>query len=88
VLPDGRSFNGAAELAGIVSKDDGFARCLTQKLYTYALGRAAQGTANHMDPGLLYRYATDFRAAGYPVASLVTAIVTGDTFTKRRGEAQ
>jgi hypothetical protein len=88
VLPDGRAFNGPFELANIVAKDDGFAECLTEKLYTYALGRAPQGTTNHMDPALLDRYAKDFRAAGYPVASLVTAIVTGDTFTKRRGEAQ
>jgi hypothetical protein len=88
VLPDGRAFNGPIELANIVAKDDGFASCLTEKLYTYALGRPPQGSANHMDAGLLYRYSKDFRAAGYPVASLVTAIVTGDTFTKRRGEAQ
>jgi hypothetical protein len=87
VLPDGRAFNGPTELAKIVAMDDGFARCMTQKLYTYALGRAPQNTAGHMDPALLYNYATAFRSGGYPVANLVTAIVTGDTFTKRRGEA-
>ncbi len=85
-LPDGRTFDGAVELEGIVAKDPGFATCVTQKLYTYALGRAPQGTANHMDPGLLQRDADAFRAAGYPMAQLVTAIVTGDTFIKRRGE--
>ena len=87
VLPDGRMFNGPFELANIVAKDNGFADCVTEKLYTYALGRGPQGTPNHMDPALLYQYAKDFRAGGYPVASLVTAIVTGDTITKRRGEA-
>jgi hypothetical protein len=40
-----------------------------------------------MDPGLLQRDANAFRSAGYPMAPLVTAIVTGDTFIKRRGEA-
>jgi hypothetical protein len=87
VLPDGRMFNGPVELANIVAKDDGYAKCVTQKLYTYALGRAPQSTPNHMDPALLYKYAGDFRTAGYPLASLVSAIVTGDTFTQRRGEA-
>jgi hypothetical protein len=85
-LPDGRMFDGATELEGIVAKDPGFATCVTQKLYTYALGRGPQETTNHMDPGLLQRYADSFRAAGYPMAELVTAIVTGDTFIKRRGE--
>jgi hypothetical protein len=87
VLPDGRMFNGPFELASVVAQDSGFASCVTQKMYTYALGRPPQNAAGHMDPALLYKYATDFRAGGYAVPSLVTAIVTGDTFTKRRGEA-
>ena len=86
MLPDGRTFNGAAQLEQIVAQDAGFARCVTQQLYTYALGRGPQDTANHMDPGLLQRDADAFRAAGYPMAALVTSIVTGDTFIKRRGE--
>ncbi|HTA19906.1 MAG TPA: DUF1592 domain-containing protein [Polyangia bacterium] len=86
-LPDGRSFNGAIELEGIVAKDPGFASCIAQKLYTYALGRAPQTTPNHMDPAILQTDSDAFRAAGYPMAKLVTDIVTGDTFTQRRGEA-
>jgi hypothetical protein len=86
-LPDGRTFDGATELEDIVAKDPAFATCVTQQLYTYALGRGPQATANHMDPGLLQRDADAFRSAGYPMAPLVTAIVTGDTFMKRRGEA-
>ncbi|MCX4240803.1 DUF1592 domain-containing protein [Paraliomyxa miuraensis] len=38
-LPDGRSFEGAAALAGLYAEDDTFTGCLTQKLFTYALGR-------------------------------------------------
>ena len=86
MLPDGRTFNGATQLEQIVAQDAGFARCVTQQLYIYALGRGPQNTANHMDPGLLQRDADAFRAAGYPMAALVTSIVTGDTFIKRRGE--
>jgi hypothetical protein len=85
-LPDGRMFDGPAELASLVVADPGFASCVTQKLYTYALGRGPQGTPNHMDPALLDGYATAFRTGGYPMAALVSSIVTGDTFIKRRGE--
>ncbi|HVU49968.1 MAG TPA: DUF1592 domain-containing protein, partial [Polyangia bacterium] len=87
MLPDGRTFDGPLALEQIVAKDPGFASCVAQKLYTYALGRAPQSTPGHMDPGLLARDADAFRAAGYPMAQLVTAIVTGDTFLSRRGEA-
>jgi hypothetical protein len=86
-LPDGRTFDGATELEEIVAKDPSFATCVAQKLYTYALGRGPETATNHMDPGLLARDADAFRAAGYPMAQLITAIVTGDTFTQRRGEA-
>jgi len=85
-LPDGRTFDGAAELANVIVKDPSFASCVTQQLYTYALGRGPQTSADHMDPALLKRDADAFRAAGYPMAALVTSIVTGDTFLKRRGE--
>jgi hypothetical protein len=85
-LPDGRMFSGADELAGLVAKDPGFATCITEKLYTYALGRAPEATPNHMDPALLYGYANAFRAGGYQFTDLIAAIVTGDTFIKRRGE--
>jgi hypothetical protein len=87
MLPDGRTFDGPLQLEQIVAQDPGFARCVATKLYTYALGRAPQTTPGHMDPGLLARDADAFRAAGYPMAQLVTAIVTGDTFLQRRGEA-
>jgi Protein of unknown function (DUF1592)/Protein of unknown function (DUF1588)/Protein of unknown function (DUF1587)/Protein of unknown function (DUF1595)/Protein of unknown function (DUF1585) len=85
-LPDGRTFNGAGELAGLVAKDPGFASCVTEKMYTYALGRGPETTPKHMDPALLYGYANAFRTGGYQFADLIAAIVTGDTFTKRRGE--
>jgi len=39
-LPDGREFNGAAELAGLYANDEAFVDCLTKKLFTYAVGRA------------------------------------------------
>jgi hypothetical protein len=39
-LPDGREFEGAAELASLYADSEVFVGCLTQKLFTYAVGRA------------------------------------------------
>jgi hypothetical protein len=42
-LPDGRSFNGPAELREILKADhDAFVECLAEKLMTYAIGRGIQ----------------------------------------------
>ena len=42
-LPDGKSFKGPAELKAILKgKKDLFARCLTEKMLTYALGRGLE----------------------------------------------
>lgn len=38
-LPDGRTFEGAGELAELYAEDETFTACLTQKLYSYSLGR-------------------------------------------------
>jgi hypothetical protein len=38
-LPDGREFNGAAELASLHADGEAFVGCLTKKLFTYAVGR-------------------------------------------------
>ena len=43
ILPDGRSFQGPAELKAILrDKKELFSRCLTEKLLTYALGRGLE----------------------------------------------
>ncbi len=38
-LPDGRSFDGALELVEVLREEEGFVRCLAEKLLVYALGR-------------------------------------------------
>jgi len=40
-LPDGRTFEGGAELASLYQDSDVFVRCLSRKLFTYAVGRPA-----------------------------------------------
>jgi hypothetical protein len=86
-LPDGSQFSGAKELAALIAEDERFPRCLTEKLYTYALGRAPdRRTKGHMDTATLAALADDF-SNGFDFPGLITGIVTSETFQKRRGEA-
>lgn len=41
-LPDGRSFAGVVELAGLLQEGDEYSSCATRKLMMYALGRSLQ----------------------------------------------
>ncbi|MBC8132245.1 MAG: DUF1592 domain-containing protein, partial [Deltaproteobacteria bacterium] len=86
-LPDGRTFNGRQGLANLVAADPNYARCLTQQLYTYALGRVPDTvTAGHMDPATMYGLANSFRTGGYKFKDLVAQIAASPTFLNRRGE--
>lgn len=79
-LPDGRSFNGPAQLVSILTVDkDAFAECISDKLLTYALGRgltpADQGTVRHI--------AAQLAANDYRFSSLVLGIVNSPQFLLR-----
>ena len=52
-LPDGAPFTGAAELAALLADDPRFVGCLTEKLFSYALGRqkAAKDSPFRVDIG-------------------------------------
>jgi mono/diheme cytochrome c family protein len=80
VLPDGRKFNGPAELRDILmSNKDGFVRCLTEKLLTYALGRGVDGA----DKCAVDKIVTETKAKQYRFSGLVDAIVNSDAFRLR-----
>jgi hypothetical protein len=85
-LPDGRMFNGSQQLATLVASDMNFGRCLAEQLYTYALGRAPDTAAGHMDPAVLYAITQSFSGSGYSFKELITQIATAPTFLNRRGE--
>jgi hypothetical protein len=79
-LPDGRTFNGPAQLVAILAVDkDAFAECISDKLLTYALGRgltpADQGTVRHI--------AAQLAANDYRFSSLVLGIVNSPQFLLR-----
>lgn len=85
VLPDGTQFNGPAELKKILlTKKDLFARCLTEKLMTYALGRGLE----YYDKRSVDRVVAQLAQGDYKFSVLVTEIVKSDPFRMRRGSGQ
>ncbi|MEY4576390.1 MAG: hypothetical protein RL701_1093 [Pseudomonadota bacterium] len=82
MLPNGGSFNGLIELAGILARDTRLQDCASEKLMTYALSRelvASDGV-----------YLAELRAA-WPqtdksLLSLLRLVVHSDPFQQRRGE--
>lgn len=76
-LPDGSSFSGPAELAAILARHpDAFARCLTEKLLTFALGRGLDSD----DRALAARIGQSAAPNGYRFSDLILGIVKSGTF--------
>jgi PAS domain-containing protein len=81
-LPDGRSFKGPAELRTILKeKKVQFARCLTEKMMTYALGRGIE----YYDRRAVDKVCAALAKDDYRFSRLVIEIVQGDPFRLRRG---
>jgi hypothetical protein len=82
VLPDGKSFNGSAELKTILASNrQAFAECLTEKLLTYALGRGLET----YDRPATKRIVSGLAANEYRFSSLITGIVDSTPFRMGRG---
>jgi hypothetical protein len=80
-LPDGDEFDGPEELRGVLRKQpDVFARCLTSKLLTYALGRGLE----RYDTRTVKRIASGLPARNYKFSALVLEIVNSLPFQSRR----
>jgi hypothetical protein len=83
VLPTGQTFNGPAELRVILKqRPDDFAKCLADKMLTYALGR---GTERY-DRCAVEEIARAMKKNDYRFSTLVIEIVKSDPFQKRRGK--
>ncbi|MEO5961652.1 MAG: DUF1588 domain-containing protein [Opitutaceae bacterium] len=79
-LPDGRTFNGPLELAGILRMDkEDFAECITDKLLTYALGRGLTSS----DRAAVRKIAAQLATTDYRFSSLVLGIVNTPQFRLR-----
>jgi hypothetical protein len=81
-LPDGRTFNGPVELGAILNREpEAFARALTSKLLTYALGRGLEPG----DRSTVRRIAREVGAKDYRISALIDAIVASPQFQMREG---
>lgn len=82
-LPDGRTFNGPAELTRILKDDPRFPHCLSEKLFTYGLGRSPTRQESCQVEAITHQFAE----RGHRLSGLVKAIALSRTFTHRRGES-
>jgi hypothetical protein len=80
-LPDGSSFKQPSDLKAILkARKDDFARCFTEKMLTYALGRGLE----YADKCTVDEIAKALAGDGYKFSTLIQRIVASDAFQKRR----
>ena len=79
-LADGTRFQGAQDLI-IARRKTPFARCLVEKMMTYALGRGMESYDRPVVEAIVQRLAEQ----DYRFSALVAEIVRSDPFLKRRG---
>ena len=82
-FPNGKSFDSPALMRDILTSEmPDFARCLTEKMLTYALGRGLE----KYDRRTVESITTKLAAEGYPFQSMVFEIARSLPFQSRRGE--
>jgi mono/diheme cytochrome c family protein len=80
-LPNGQAFKGAKELTTLLKRDkDLFARCLAEKLLTFALGRGLE----YSDKCAVDQIVAAVAKNDYRFSSLAMEIVKSDPFEMRR----
>jgi hypothetical protein len=83
-FPNGKSFTSPAEMrALLMDETPEFARCVTEKMLTYALGRGLE----RYDNRTVNEISRNLAAGGYRFQTLIHEIVRSLPFQSRRGEA-
>jgi cytochrome c553 len=83
-LPGGKTFSSPAEMKTVLLGNlPEIARCLSEKMTIYALGRGLQP----FDRPAVNEINADWKAADYPFQTLVYEVVRSLPFQSRRGEA-
>jgi hypothetical protein len=85
-LETGEPFKNASDLRRILlnQKREYFARCITEKMLTYGLGRGLE----YYDKRTIDNIVTRLEKSNYRFSELVQGIVTSLPFDKKRGEAE
>lgn len=82
-LPNGKAFHGPDELRKILSEDrEEFARCVTEKMLTYALGRGLERYDRPAVRAIVAKLGQD----NYRISTLILEIVKSMPFQMRRAE--
>ncbi len=83
-LPNGKSFSSPAAMRALLQEDlPEFARCLIEKMLTYALGRGLE----RYDRGAVEEIHRKLAASGFRFQTLPQEIIRSLPFQARRGEA-
>ncbi len=82
LLPDGTSFSGAVEMQQVIHHQfkEKFARCVTEKMLVYALGRGLE----YYDECTLDRIIKELESCDFRFSDLVYLVATSDPFVKQR----
>ncbi|MBN1206191.1 MAG: DUF1592 domain-containing protein [Myxococcaceae bacterium] len=83
-LPDGRSFDGALELAGTLKEDPALPACLVRHLFTYALGREPEAA----DQEALAQLTQSFQSRGHRMRELLVQVALSPSFRMRRAQQE
>jgi len=84
-LPSGETFAGPTQLVALLkNRRADFARCLSEKMLTYALGRGLE----YYDRCATNAILEQLDANNYRFSELVLGIVTSKPFQKRRGDGE
>jgi len=79
-LPDGRSFASLEEFkALLLERPDEIARCITEKLVTYATGEPA----GYLDDRIVRQIVDQSRESDYGLRSLIHGVVASDLFLRK-----
>ncbi len=82
-LPDGSQFDGTSGLEqALLKRPEWFVRTLTEKLFTFALGRAPE----EFDAPAIRKIVRDARANDYRVSSLIVGLATSEPFQMRMSQ--
>jgi Protein of unknown function (DUF1592)/Protein of unknown function (DUF1588)/Protein of unknown function (DUF1587)/Protein of unknown function (DUF1585)/Protein of unknown function (DUF1595) len=85
VLPSGQSFKGPKELKQILmGRKEVFARALTEKMLTYALGRGVEYYDKRTTDSIVSALGKD----DFRFSTLIVEVATSDPFRMRRGKEQ
>ncbi len=84
-LPDGTTFNGPAQLKDVIlAQKEKFARTLTAKMLTFAIGRGVEAADTCVVDGI----ENSLQQHGYKFSTLVNEIVNSAPFQKRSGKPE